>query len=252
MQKGGSSWDTIFQPVHAVIWGFGSLHLQGDAQLRPPSSHPGHCHRQVWGTGQSCCPVGPRSWLSSQPIQEQPAQPPLEALTLQMFRDSAHSRNSQRARNSGWRVAAPCSICQHRRKVSGGRRSPSYPLYPVPMGTAQPLCPSQPGRASTAMTLLHCQSPPASPCKVAAPRRASAHHSPACSGKAGPTSKQSAGKQLRASGPNDSPASRIKGMRQARGHHKIYNCLEHTRNFKVSPLWTRHSRQSVLHPVSCS
>lgn len=112
--------------------------------------------RGGWGTGQSCHPLGLRSWVSSQPFQEQPgpAQPapsPLhEALTLQMFRDSAYSRNSQRARNSGWRAAASCGICQHRRKVSGGRCSPFYLLYRLPpaatspRGLPQPLCPPEP------------------------------------------------------------------------------------------------------------
>lgn len=176
-----------------------------------------------WGTGQSCHPVGLGSWLSSQPFQERPGpaqpapSPPHEALTLQMFRDSAYSRNSQRARNSGWSAAASCGICQHRRKVSGGRRSPFYlqPAATSPRGLPQPLCPLQPGRASTATTLLCCRSPPASPCKAPAPRGGSAHRSPACSGKAGPTSKRSAGNQLTASSPRNSPASRITGMQQA-------------------------------------
>lgn len=180
-----------------------------------------------WGTGQSCHPLGLRSWVSSQPFQErpgpaQPAPSPLhEALTLQMFRDSAYSRNSQRARNSGWRAAASCGICQHRRKVSGGRCSPFNLLYRLPpaatspRGLPQPLCPSQPGRASAATTLLGCRYPPASPCKTAAPGRGSTHRSPACSGKAGPISKQSAGNQFTASSPRNSPASRITGMREA-------------------------------------
>jgi len=47
------------------------------------------------------------------------------------------------------------------------------------------------------------------------PAKLSAHRPPACSGKAGPTTKQSAGNQLPASGPCNSPASRVKGVQRA-------------------------------------
>lgn len=143
--------------------------------LGHPAAAPGNVPGRE-GTGQSCRSVGLRSRLSSQPFQErvgptQPTPAPLhEALTLQMFRDSAHSRDSQQARNSGWRAAASCGICQHRRKVLGRQMQPLLSAAPpatrwhVPMGTVtDPL----PIAASAATTLL-AAGPPASPCKAAA------------------------------------------------------------------------------------
>lgn len=183
-----------------------------------------------WGTGQSCHPVGLGSWLSSQPFQEQPGpaqpapSPPHEALTLQMFRDSAFSRNSQRARNSGWRAAASCGICQHRREVSGGRRSPFYLLYhPQPAATSPRGLPQPPLLLPSPTSL--------SPQSCSSPQRLCP---PPARGKQDPTSKQSAGNQLTASSPHSSPASRIRSstrpqpgfLQQARGHHKLYNCLQ--------------------------
>lgn len=156
LQRGGGSRDTTFQPVHAAIRAFGPL-LAGRCSARATRQPPWAMSQAGWGTGQSCHPVGLRSWLSSQPFQEQPGpaqpapSPPHDALTLQMFRDSAYSRNSQRARHSGCGAAASCGICQHRRKASGGRCSPFYPLCRLqpavtsPRGLPQPLCPSRPG-----------------------------------------------------------------------------------------------------------
>lgn len=199
----------IFQPVHAAIRAFGSLRLKGDAQLRPPSSRPGQCHREggdhgraatllVSGAGRA---LGPSRNTLRRPLRMRLRR--CRCLGTRHIAEIVSKAEIQAGRRQHHvAFVSTEGKCQEADAAPFIRCTACNPL-PHPRGDCHSPSAHRSRAGGVATILLRCRSPPASPCS-----------SPACSGKAGPASKQSAGNQLTASGPPNSPVSRIRGMQQ--------------------------------------